>query len=197
VVVSLIIEVILHNLRLLIITFFLFIQTALTFAQDIPEEDTVDYSALIKKFANWRQAWGFVLSAIPDSAVSIPDSVIITLTNKSQENLQGSGLSFIIVGLDNYYHAHNDVLSNKEILLSPGETQTYRLAFRSHAFMGIYNLAIDTTQLFLQMHAAQWSLKATLTDIWSTKPPIESTWLVRSNSIDFRPCKLDTDKNDK
>ncbi|MDD3731796.1 MAG: hypothetical protein PHU88_05410 [candidate division Zixibacteria bacterium] len=186
-----------YILRVLIIAFILFIQAALTFARDIPEEDTVDYVALIKKYANWRQAWGFELSAIPDSAVSIPDSVIITLTNNSQENLQGSGLYFIIVGLDDYYHAHNDILSDKEILLSPGETQSYRLAFRSLAFMGIYNLAIDTIQLFSQMRAAQWSLKATLTDIWSTKPPNESSWLVRSNPIDFRPCKLDIDKDDK
>jgi hypothetical protein len=140
----------------------------------------------IRKYRNWRAAWGIDLAVTPDS-VPVPDSVFIRLENRSSDSLKGSNLLLCLYPEITY--AFHTEIREKEIKLVPGDTLSFRLAFRSLVFVDSRGKPADTARLFDLLRTGVWRMKCSLTDLWSPKPLNESTLLVTSWLLEFNTDK--------
>ncbi|MBN1212581.1 MAG: hypothetical protein JXA92_08385 [candidate division Zixibacteria bacterium] len=154
--------------------------TSVLFVRNIHSQDSILQQ--IRKYQGWRAAWRLELSVWPDSA-SVPDSVFVTLGNRSKDTLRGSNLVWHLYMVDAY--AIDRDIRGKEFELSPGEFLSYRFAFRSLLFIGYNGQPVDTALFFERLRTEPWRMKCFLTDFWSPKPFNESSHLVGSNLLEF------------
>ena len=140
----------------------------------------------IRKYRNWRAAWGIDLAVSPEG-VPVPDSVFIRLEIRSSDTLKGSNLLLCLYPEITY--AFDTEIREKEIKLGPGDTLSFRLAFRSLVFVDSRGKPADTARLLDLLRTGVWRMKCSLTDLWSPKPLTESTLLVTSRLLEFNTGK--------
>jgi hypothetical protein len=140
----------------------------------------------IRKYKNWRGAWGIDLAVSPEG-VSVPDSVFIRLENRSSDTLRAVNLLLFLYPENTY--AFDTEIREKEIKLSPGDTLSFRLPFRSLVFKDSRGKPADTARLFDLLRTGVWRMKCTLVDLWSPKPLNESSLLVSSWLLEFNTDK--------
>jgi hypothetical protein len=112
--------------------------------------------------------------------------VNIYFKNLGDATLSGTALAFTILVDGSFYSvATNPDLNKRVFTLHPGASLSVGVGFTDLQFRDGGGARLSDTEVFDVLSHQKWSISASIVDIHSVKPAIESNLTVSSNSLAF------------
>ena len=145
---------------------------------------------------DWRARWSVQITSpetstlmsppCPQVMPSRPSSVNIYLKNLGNSTLSGTALAFTILVDGRFYCvAANPDLNKRVFTLQPGAILSVGVGFTELQCRDGGGARLSDTEVFDVLSRRKWSISASIVDLHSVKPAIESNRTVSSNTLTF------------
>ncbi len=158
-----------------------------TLANDSDSQfDSAAIALCSQPYGAWRQAWDIELFAFGNDSLAFPDSVAATISNRSDDVIEGSNPVFNLIvegGFFGWCSIENALQTT--VRLEPGEKTALVFDLNKLSYKRYDDSVFPASAIVESLKSKPWKIQLNISDHLCAKPPNESNWNVMSDWLKF------------